>query len=188
MIKVFFYELESQLVQKEVSVWVKERLYELVHQEFGLQITGEQIAAGPYGKPYIKNAEHVHYNISHTKGACVIALSDEPVGIDIEGRRKINLKVADKYFTEREKEYIYTGKCGKQENIAGIKEIEQRFLVCWTRKEAYMKWTGKGFAQGISNFDVIEGDDVEYYRTWQQENYIISIYSEQVKNLYRNGD
>ena len=36
------------------------------------------------GKPYFPDFPEVHFNLSHTTGAVLVALSGEPVGVDIE--------------------------------------------------------------------------------------------------------
>lgn len=36
------------------------------------------------GKPYLPNREHSHISISHTLGVVMVALSNEPIGIDVE--------------------------------------------------------------------------------------------------------
>ena len=60
------------------------RLLELALQrEYGLDSLPEiRRAAG--GKPYFPQYPHIHFNLSHSRGAAVCALSGEPVGVDVE--------------------------------------------------------------------------------------------------------
>lgn len=106
------------------------------------------------GKPYLQfpcvnesslvNKQPVHYSLSHSGNwwGCIIA--DEPVGFDIERYRdKVNyLKIAKRYFTEMEFQYIL------QTGLDG-------FFKVWVRKEAYVKLLGSGLAKGLDSFSVI---------------------------------
>lgn len=84
-----------------------------------------------YGKPLLMNYADFHFNISHTRNAFVVAISDGVVGVDIENVRTADLKIAKRFFTDNE--YIY------------ITELEvgtdERFFEIWTKKEAYVKAT-----------------------------------------------
>ena len=42
------------------------------------------------GKPYFPDFPEVHFNLSHTTGAVLVALSGEPVGVDIEHIRPVS--------------------------------------------------------------------------------------------------
>ena len=111
------------------------------------------------GKPYIelcKKSEtleegcKVHLSVSHSEGIFVCIIGDKPLGIDVQHRRKVSsAKIADKYFTETEREYIK-------------KYGEDGFFKVWTRKEAYSKLTGKGLEVIMSGASVLDRDDVEF--------------------------
>jgi hypothetical protein len=96
------------------------------------------------------NLSNIHFNISHSANyvACVIA--DSPVGIDIEGGRKVNSAVAKRYFSEEE--------------IAGIHSDEDFFKI-WTFKEALGKYTGEGLLPviGKSEKDMQNEVSVNHY-------------------------
>ena len=80
-------------------------------------------------KPYIKNEYDIHYNISHTKGYCIIALSQKAIGIDIE--------YMDKDFEYEDiVKYSFSLKDGKC-----IKNFED-FYTYWAVKESYLKYKG----------------------------------------------
>ena len=79
------------------------------------------------GKPYFTDAD-VCFSISHTKGVCAVAVSDRPVGVDIERRgRTYSPRAIEKALTEKEKA-AYDGD----------------FTRIWGRKEAAAKMTGDG--------------------------------------------
>lgn len=174
MLDIYVFKIPDNVSPKEISRRCREKLYLLLEKKFLVKFTDGDIGKGKYGKPFIKGREDIHFNISHAKGECVIAISDKKVGVDMEGNRAANLNIAERYFTENERNYIREG----------TEETKShRFFTCWTRKEAYMKWTGKGFAQGITGFDVIGGTDREKYHTWKRDEFFVSVYSESIAEL-----
>ena len=46
-----------------------------------------QLSYGEHGKPYFTAHPDVHFSLSHTRGAALLAVHDEPVGADIERLR-----------------------------------------------------------------------------------------------------
>jgi 4'-phosphopantetheinyl transferase len=103
-----------------------------------------------YGKPYLKSYRHMHFNISHTREAIACAISDKQIGIDIERIKPFNKRIAEKFFTKNEQEYIFNKR--EDENV--------RFFEVWTRKEAYVKWLGKGMVIPFNSFDVLKDSKI----------------------------
>ena len=97
------------------------------------------------GKPYVKGLP-VCFSISHSGDYAVCVVSDEEIGIDIEKIRPINKRVADKFATEKEKEYILSSSNG--------------FFEIWTLKEAYFKCIGTGLGKDIKevSFDISDNN------------------------------
>jgi len=124
------------------------------------------ICIDEFGKPYLRDYPNLHYNLSHKKGAIVCAVSEEPVGVDIESVNEFNKRVAERFFTQNEQKYIFNTR----------KNQEVRFAKIWTRKEAYVKWIGKGMMIPFRSFDVLKTDrnDVCIY-TEYIGGYIISV-------------
>lgn len=108
-----------------------------------------KIDIGKYGKPYAVS-QNVEFNISHSGDLVVCAVDSQPVGIDIEHIRPINLSVAKHFCTPEELIYIFNHKPAEAEFAYSE---EQDILICffeiWTKKEA----TGKCFGNGIANYD-----------------------------------
>jgi phosphopantetheinyl transferase (holo-ACP synthase) len=135
--------------------------------EAGLDMPGSlilglppEILLGFHGKPYFSEPElsGVCFSRSHTLGCEIVCFSDMVVGVDCEsilgrgGRVPDFLKIAHRYFTLDEQEYI----------AAGSAALE-RFFEVWTAKEAYVKFTGRGFAEGFLSFSVFCLEDAEVW-------------------------
>lgn len=113
-----------------------------------LQITDYTIATGPFGKPYLRDREDFHYNISHSGRWVVIAYGTTPVGIDVE-KFRTNVKknvIASRSFTDAEQAYL---SCGDE--VLRTK----RFFQIWTAKESYLKYLGTGLHRSLSSFSVL---------------------------------
>lgn len=99
-----------------------------------------------YGKPYIENIPGVHFNLSHSGHYVVSALSSEPVGIDIETIKPIDIAIAKRFFTQDEYKYIHNSKNGNELT---------RFYEIWTMKESHIKWEGIGLSKPLNSFSVL---------------------------------
>jgi len=99
-----------------------------------------------YGKPYPANAPGIHFNISHSGDIVVCALSDAPVGVDIEVFRAVKPGVAKRFFSDDENEFI---------SLGGINP-DMAFFKIWTMKESYVKWEGRGLSALLDTFSVLE--------------------------------
>ena len=49
-----------------------------------------QLSYGAHGKPYFASHPDVRFSLSHTRGAVLLAVHDEPVGADIERLRPVS--------------------------------------------------------------------------------------------------
>jgi len=93
------------------------------------------------GKPYLKNYPHLHFNLSHCSRYVAVALNERtPVGIDIECRRKVSTSLIKRVCNREE-----------QQTIAEATDSDLEFLRIWTRKEAYLKYTGTGIVEPLTN-------------------------------------
>ena len=111
------------------------------------------------GKPVITGQDGFYFNISHSKNYLAVAFGNSPVGVDIEEERPVNLKIANKFFTKDEAETVTD---------------EKSFLRVWTKKEAYIKYTGEGFKKPLSSFNSLE---IPFIKTFCGEDYFLSVCS-----------
>ena len=101
-----------------------------------------------YGKPDLKPGlikMPVKFNLSHSSGvtACALAIDSE-IGMDIENyHRKIDLTIADRFFSKSESEYVK--KCPD-------KDKQEVFFDFWTLKESYIKARGMGLSIDLDKF------------------------------------
>lgn len=145
---------------KKLSIAAGELVRKAIAKEFDIDSESIRFRIDSKGKPYTESAP-VHFSISHSKNIAVCAISDKPVGIDIEYIRDVNLNVAKRQFAPDEIRYVFE----KWELT------KQRFFEIWTRKEAYVKLIGKGVSY-FPKFSVMGNRRIE---THIKNRYIVSI-------------
>lgn len=119
-------------------------LRDVLGQRLGRLPAALEFLRGEFGKPFL--AGHpVHFNLSDTKDAVLVAVAHAPVGADIETmlRNTDHERVAGHYFTPPEVESIEHAPDGKR-----------RFLELWTRKEAVLKACGVGLMDDLHSLEV----------------------------------
>lgn len=84
-----------------------------------------------YGQPRIEGGPY--FSISHCKKAIAVAVSDSPIGIDIESIRVVQPSLMDKTMNDAEKA-----------GIVASEDSNMAFTNFWTQKEAYLKMQGTG--------------------------------------------
>ena len=106
---------------------------------------------GEYGKPYLTDYPHIHFNLSHSGhyGACAVA--DTELGLDIQDVRSCDMALAERFFHEAE------AKALRSATASGDTAADILFTRIWTRKEAYLKLRGTGLSEDTSTFSVLDG-------------------------------
>ena len=97
------------------------------------------------GKPYV-GKDGVYISIAHSHERCLVAVSNSEIGVDIEYRSKDEarlIRIAERYFTEKEAEYVKA-------------KPSERFYEIWCAKESFIKFTGEGMARPLSSFCVFD--------------------------------
>ena len=102
-----------------------------------------EIAVAQGGKPYLANYPDIYFNLSHSGEWAVCAISESPVGVDIqhcdEGRRD----VASRFFHREEIRYL-----------DGLPQFrrDEGFYRLWALKESFVKATGRGLDLPLRSF------------------------------------
>lgn len=122
------------------------------------------------GKPFV-SGENIEISISHTKTAVAVAISDCAVGVDVEYLRPVNLRAVERFFSEKEKEYVYSDSSDKT----------ARFFEIWTRKEAVVKAKGTGFNVPFATVDAFDPK----LHTVRLENTVLSVLCEKEYRIHK---
>lgn len=105
-----------------------------------------------YGKPLLLKPSGIHFNISHSGNWVVCAVDSNVVGIDIEIIRKIDFKIAERFFSRDE--YLSLINQPKKTKL-------KYFYMIWTLKESYIKAEGKGLSIPLNSFTIrMEDNDI----------------------------
>ncbi len=105
-----------------------------------------QFQYNEYGKPYLPNYTNCNVNLSHSGEWVVCGTSVEPIGVDVEQQKPIDMEIAKHYFSTQE----YTDLEMKSEG----EEQLSYFYDLWTLKESYMKAVGKGLSIPLASFSI----------------------------------
>ena len=106
-----------------------------------------QFTLGEHGKPALIS-DSLHFNISHTDHLLLIAVGDLPdIGVDIELiKTRSNMDgMAKRCFAESEFHFW---------QLLPEPLSQETFYRLWTKKEAFVKATGRGIALGLNRCEV----------------------------------
>ena len=142
-------------------------------KEQGVLLSECEVIFGKNGKPYIKGTDTIHFNISHSGTKVVAGVGKEPLGVDIQQIRPVNLRLVDRFFTGKEDEYINN-------------ELE-KFHEVWCLKESYLKCIGTGLTRNLKSFEIIPGQkmSIEGYKLHLEnvDGYKLGICSSKTMNI-----
>ncbi len=135
---MIYYRLIDETVSaKEIHKIAYDFLAELLKKDYGIE--NYRIEKGEHGKPYLPDYPHIHFNISHCRGMVVCGFSNGEIGVDAELIRSYNGRVAERVFSDKEREQIQRSKC-----------TDEAFFRFWTLKEALGKNIGTGLFSALS--------------------------------------
>ena len=98
---------------------------------------------GESGKPELADVP-LRFSLSHSGERCACAVYDRAIGVDIQKRAAADMRILERRFTPREREYVL--------NSA---DREAAFTRVWTMKESYVKALGTGIP--LNSFCTIGG-------------------------------
>jgi 4'-phosphopantetheinyl transferase len=151
---------DDELNRAERFVYVQDRerfiaarglLRIILGRYLGLSPERLRFRYGPWGKPELAaklGCERLTFNLSHSRDLALYAVSRKKrVGIDLEHVRPIPefRQLVERYFSSSEKAVF---RALSPDGQMGA------FFRGWTRKEAYIKARGQGFALALDRFDV----------------------------------
>ena len=140
--------------------------------DVAVDIQAHSIVQGEHGKPVFKDIP-LYFNLSHAGDCVVCALADEPVGIDVEHLSRFEKRIQCERLMERilteEEKYLW------KQNMT-----VEAALGFWTRKESYVKMTGKGLTCDFKSVDTLHG--ACYVEEMTGDGYRISVCTEKEKS------
>lgn len=151
----FFTEIE---IRKEIS------------ERTGRNFREIEFNYNSHGKPFLKDIPY-YFSVSHSGNLIAFVFSEELVGIDIECAKKSRLKVAERFFTSNEYNYILNSK-----------NPEHEFYRIWTAKESYIKMLGTGLSKSLKSFDVLSPELKLFFYTKQIGDYMLTVCHENALN------
>jgi 4'-phosphopantetheinyl transferase len=121
-------------------------LRQVIGRELEQSPSSLRFAVHDQGKPYLLGHDDLGFNVSHSYGLCLIALTDgSDVGVDVE-------RVAPLEGLETLAREIMA-----PAEIAALRIASdplQLFYSCWTRKEAYVKARGEAWAISVPEIEL----------------------------------
>lgn len=124
------------------SVAAYRLLQQALEEEYGIT-EPQELAFGEHDKPYLKDHPDIHFSLSHCRVAVACAVSDRPVGIDIESIRSYREELAAYVLNE--------------DDLQEVRQAERpdvEFIKRWTQKEAFLKLTGQGISNAMKDLDL----------------------------------
>ena len=101
-----------------------------------------EISLTAQGKPGFLSFPTVHFNLSHSPGAVLVGLSNEPVGVDIERIRPVSQRT--------------------MKRLADVAS-EKAFFQSWVRREARFKRSGAGVRPMMEGETPLQYGEYFYY-------------------------
>ncbi len=108
-----------------------------LHEEYGID-ENPLFEYNEHGKPSIVGHPDIYFNLSHCRQAVVCAVSDQPIGIDVESVRVF-----------KESLVRYTMNDDEVQLILSAERPDVAFTRLWTMKEARLKLTGEGIQDNL---------------------------------------
>lgn len=135
-------KLEKKRIEYIASQWLR---YKLLSESLCIDINSLRFAKTNTGRPFLTN-KAVDFNISHTRHYAMIAIAkDQRIGVDVQTKKKVDiLAISKQYFAESEYCLITS-----EQNEFLRRHI---FYWLWVYKEASLKLTGEGIANGLNRY------------------------------------
>lgn len=158
---VMRYKFESGRRESALAFRLLQQM--LGEYDASIDTSGLEFETNEHGKPFLRFHSGIFFNLSHCKRAVACAVSDEPVGIDVEctGRYKHDLAAY----------------CMSPEEVTWIEsedDVDQRFTMLWTKKEALVKLLGTGITDDVKTILSVYDGEVDF-TTEYGDGYVCSV-------------
>lgn len=142
-----------------------------ISQQLNIPFSEIIFGYGEHGKPYILNDRDYFFSVSHSDNCIAFSGGNFPIGIDVEQISCGNIKIAKRFFTANEYNFIKTSK-----------ESSEDFCKIWTSKEAYLKMLGVGLSKSLRSFDVTDKSLDCCFRTKRLSEFMLTVCAEKTIN------
>lgn len=117
-----------------------------------------------HGKLYLDNSD-IYLNLSHSGQYVIAAISDAPIGVDVEHiDTNKNIKEIIKFVLDPK----------ETEEFNKSKNQTDYFYSMWSKKESYIKCVGKGLSMGMSTINLKRLKDYKF-KCFDKENHQFAI-------------
>lgn len=130
---------------KNRSLWAELFARQRLAEAAGVPPLEVEIAHDGKGKPFWKGGS-LFVSLSHSGSYIAAAVGREPVGVDVEKKRKAAPAVAKRWFRPEENALLET---------LSEPERTRLFFRLWTMKEAALKYAGEGLSGGLETVDCL---------------------------------
>lgn len=136
------------------------RLLQLALEQAGVPVQRQRFSENPWGKPYLPQEPSVQFSLSHGGSWAVCAVSDGPVGVDVELPR-CSMAVAKRHFHPQEL----------------TQDLDaDRLCRLWTAKEAFLKALGTGLTVPLNSF-IVRLDPIRLEQTHTSTPFVLHEYT-----------
>jgi 4'-phosphopantetheinyl transferase len=137
--------------QREVnrSVWAEMFVRVCIAKRLNVSNQQINIITTVYGKPILRDFKKLHFNLAHAGAWVIVAIDAQPVGVDVEEIRSIDMQAYSGVFSQSE------------QNMLQVKPKESQircFFELWTGKESYLKAVGTGFLASENDVVIDAGE------------------------------
>lgn len=120
------------------------------------------------GKPFLESPLGVYVSATHSGEYCMIAVSDQEIGIDLQTHERLRgetandsdercLKLSNRFFHPEEYELVKLN-------------VKQNFFDVWSAKESYVKYTGEGIDDNFWTYSVLPENITKIPASWTKMN------------------
>lgn len=107
----------------------------------------DEVSLNEYEKPFYKEHPEIHFSLSHSGTMAMCAISDRPIGCDVERQRQRDFDIAKRFFAKEEYELIKSQPTEQEQT--------SMFFRIWTLKESFIKCIGTGLSTPLNEFSII---------------------------------